>query len=89
MPLGLPIVLRDFIKFNRGLVNFSADDHLCFFRCLAMFQGTDTRYCEKAAKQLFLEYITIFFVFPSLLEYSYFIYQNWKIFTKLILLLTN
>ena len=31
MPLGSPIEPPDFIKFNRGLVNFSADDHLCFF----------------------------------------------------------
>ena len=56
MPLGSLIELPDFIKFNCGLVNFSADDHLRFFRCLAVFQGADSKRCEKAAKKLFLNY---------------------------------
>ena len=54
MPLGSPIELPDFIKFNRGLVNFSADDHLCFFCCLAEFRGADSKRCEKAAKKIFV-----------------------------------
>ena len=44
-------------KFNSGLVNFSAEDHLCFFfRCLAVFKKADTRYCEMVAKQLFNDF---------------------------------
>ena len=36
--LGAPTDLpADNVKFNTGLVNFSAEDHLCFFRCLAVF----------------------------------------------------
>ena len=62
MPLGLPIELPHFIKLYRGLVNFTADDHLCFFRCLAVFQGADSKRCEKAAKKLFLEYSNRFYV---------------------------
>ena len=53
MALGAPIDLPDNVKFNSGLINFSADDHLCFFRCLAVFTKADTRYCEMAAKRLF------------------------------------
>ena len=37
--LGAPIDLPDNVKFNSGLINFSAEDHLCFFRCLAVFKG--------------------------------------------------
>ena len=36
MALGAPIDLPDNVKFNSGLVNFSTEDHLCFFRCLAV-----------------------------------------------------
>ena len=51
--LGAPIDLPDNVKFNSGLVNFSAEDHLCFFRCLAVFKGDGTRCYEMAAKRLF------------------------------------
>ena len=35
-PLGTPIPLPDFIMNNHGLANVSAEDNLCFFRCLAV-----------------------------------------------------
>ena len=59
-PLGAPIPLPNFIMNNRGLVNVSAEDKLCFIRCLAMFRGADRRYYNRAAKQLFYEYCTHF-----------------------------
>ena len=59
-PLGAPIDLLDFIMNNHGLANVSAEDNLCFFRCLAVFRGTDRRYCNRATKQLFYEYCTHF-----------------------------
>ena len=49
---GAPINLADNVKFNSGLVIFSVEDHLRFFRCLAVFKRADTRYCETAAKQI-------------------------------------
>ena len=59
--LGAPIDLPDNVKFNSGLVNFSAEDHLCFFRCLVVFKGAvseggDIRRCEMAAKRLFYNF---------------------------------
>ena len=59
-PLGAPIDLPDFIMNNHGLANVSAEDNLCFFRCLAIFRGADRRGCNRAAKQLFYEYCTHF-----------------------------
>ena len=59
-PLGAPILLPDFIMNNHGLANVSAEDNLCFFRCLAVFRGADGRGCNRAAKQLFYEYCTHF-----------------------------
>ena len=59
-PLGAPIDLPDFIINNHGLANVSAEDNLCFFRCLAVFRGADRRGCNRAAKQLFYEYCTNF-----------------------------
>ena len=59
-PLGAPIDLPDFIMNNHGLANVSAEDNLCFFRCLAIFRGADRRRCNRAAKQLFYEYCTHF-----------------------------
>ena len=64
-PLGAPISLPDYIKNNHGLRNVSADDHLCFFRCLAVHQGADPRRCEKTAKNLFYKYCTRFDVAPA------------------------
>ena len=59
-PLGAPIPLSDFIMNNHGLANVSAEDKLCFFRCLVVFRGADRRRCNRAAKQLFYEYCTHF-----------------------------
>ena len=79
--LGAPIDLPDNVKFNSGLINFSAEDHFCFFRCLAVFKKADTRYCEMAAKQLFNDFCLRFqisiqdfkginlFDFPKLQDY--------------------
>ena len=81
MALGAAIDLPDNVKFNSGLVNFSVQDHLCFFRCLAVFKKADTRYCETAAKQLFNDFCLHFqisfqdfkginlFDFPELEDY--------------------
>ena len=59
-PLGAPIPLPDFIMNNPGVANVSAEDNLCFFRCLAVFCGADRHRCNRAAKQLFYEYCTHF-----------------------------
>ena len=56
MALDAQIDLPDNVKFNSGLVNFSAEDHLCFFRCLAVFKVAGTRCYEMAAKQLFNDF---------------------------------
>ena len=56
VPLGAPSPLPPYIVNNRGLVNVSADNNLCFFRCLAIFQGADRRRCETKTKELFREY---------------------------------
>ena len=64
-PLGAPISLPDYIMNNHGLRNVSAGDHLCFFRCLAVHQGADPRWCEKTAKNLFHAYCTRFDVAPA------------------------
>ena len=64
-PLGAPIFLPDYIKNNHGLRNVSADDHLCFFRCLAVHRGADPRWCEKTAKNLFRKYCIHFGVVPA------------------------
>ena len=59
-PLGGSVGLPDFIVNNRGLANVSAEDNLCFFRCLAVFRGADRHRCNRAAKQLFYEYCNHF-----------------------------
>ena len=69
--LGALIDLPDNVKFNSGLINFSAEDHLCFFRCLAVFKGAvsdggNTRRCEMAAKRLFINFCLHFQIaFPD------------------------
>ena len=63
-PLGAPISLPDHIKNNRGLRNVSSSDNLCFFRCLAVHQGADPRWCEQPAKNLFRKYCIHFGVMP-------------------------
>ena len=55
-PFGVAIGLPTFIVNNRGLANVSAENNLCFFRCLAVFRGSDHRGCNRAAKKLFHEY---------------------------------
>ena len=64
-PLGAPISLPDYIKNNHGLRNVSAEDHLCFFRCLAVHRGADPRWCEQPAKNLFRAYCIHFGVAPA------------------------
>ena len=61
MALGALIDLPDDVKFNSELINFSAEDHLCFFQCLAVFKGAvsdvgNTRRCEMTAKRLFNDF---------------------------------
>ena len=58
-PLGGAVGLPAFIVNNHRLANVSAEDNLCFFRCLAVFHGADSRRCNRAAKQLFYEYVPI------------------------------
>ena len=64
-PFVPPIFLPDYIKNNHGLRNVSASDHLCFFRCLAVHQGADPRWCEQPAKNLFRAYCIRFDVAPA------------------------
>ena len=58
--LGGAIGLPAFITNNRGLANVSAENNFCFLRCLAVFRGSDRRFFNRAAKQLFYEYCTHF-----------------------------
>ena len=48
--LGAGASLPDYITNNHGLANSSGDDKLCFFRCLAVYQGTDRHHCKREAK---------------------------------------
>ena len=50
---------------NHGLRNVSAGDNLCFFRCLAVHQGANPRWCEQPAKNLFYKYCIRFGVVPA------------------------
>ena len=59
-PLGVPLPLPNFVKYNHGLINVSGDDNQCFFRCLAVFKGADGRYCETKARELYVQYATNF-----------------------------
>ena len=59
-PLGALFPLPKFIKYNRGLINVSGDDNLCFFRCLAVFKGFEDHRCETKAEELFSQYVTNF-----------------------------
>ena len=52
-PLSTNIQLPDYIKLNRGPVNVKGDDKLCFFRCLAVFKGSDPRWCDTTCKELY------------------------------------
>ena len=55
-PLGAPISLPDFLRFNRGLANVPGNDNLCFFRCLAIHKGADRERCERQTKQFSTAY---------------------------------
>ena len=58
--VGGTVGLLAFVVNNHRLANVSAEDNLCFFRCLAVFRGADRHCCNRAAKQLFYEYCTHF-----------------------------
>ena len=64
-PLSGPVEFPDFLTHNRGVVNHTANDNLCFFRCLFTFRGTDKRQCEQDAKQLFTAYCKHFYIDPN------------------------
>ena len=55
-PLGAPLPLPNFVKYNRGLINVSGDDNQCFFRCLAVFKGADRLDCKTKTRELFAQY---------------------------------
>ena len=55
-PLGAPLPLPNFVKYNRGLINVSGDENQCFFRCLAIFKGASVRFCETKTRELFAQY---------------------------------
>ena len=55
-PLGAPISLPDFLRFNRGLANVPGSNNLCFFRYLAVHKGVNRKRCELEAKQFFTAY---------------------------------
>ena len=63
--LSGPVEFPDFLTHNRGLVNHTANDNLCFFRCLSTFRCTDKRRCKQDAKQLFTAYCKHFHVDPD------------------------
>ena len=54
--LGAPLVLPNFVKYNRGLINISGDENYCFFCCLAIFKGTSSGCCEAKTRELFAQY---------------------------------
>ena len=60
MPLGGAIKLPAFIMNNRGLENVYTENNLCFFRCLAVFRGSDRHLCNRAAKELLHKYCRYF-----------------------------
>ena len=59
-PLGAGAFLPDYITNNHELANVSGGDNLCFFRCLAVCQGADRRWCKREAKRLFDDYCVYF-----------------------------
>ena len=71
-PLGKPPHLLDYIKNNRHIISNNAyryNDHLCFFRCLAIGKfGKTYHNCSRKAKELFQEYCDHFQVKPKTFE---------------------
>ena len=63
-PIGAGIHLPDYLKHNKGLVsllrspktNKLYNDNLCFFRCLALFNGFNIKGLERETKRLFKLY---------------------------------
>ena len=55
-PLGAPLPLPNFVKYNRGLINVSGYENQCFLRCLAIFKGANVRCCETKTRELFAQY---------------------------------
>ena len=64
-PIGSLVSLPGYIMNNHGLQNVSADENLCFFRCLAVHWGANPSWCEKATKYLFYKYCVHFGVVPG------------------------
>ena len=99
MASGAPIDLPDNVKFNSGLINFSAKDHLCFSDVWPSLEKADTRYCETTAKRLFNDFCLHFqisfqdfkginlFDFPELEDYfqiNFIVYELDGTTTKLV-----
>ena len=55
VPLGAPLPLPNFVKYNRGLITVSGDENLCFLCCLAIFKGANNRYCKTKTRELFTQ----------------------------------
>ena len=62
-PIGAPSEFPAYLKNNKGLISLVSrkgkpyNDELCFFRCLALFQGANTCSLELKAKELFTKYL--------------------------------
>ena len=85
MALGAPIDLPDNVKFNSGFVNFSAEDHLCFFDVRQFLRVLEL----GAMKRLQNNYLIIFvfvskFFFKISKELIFLTFQNLKIIFKSI-----
>ena len=63
-PIGASTDLPPYLKNNKGLISLvsyrgtSYDDNLCFFRCLAIYQGANVKALESKAKELFNCYLS-------------------------------
>ena len=89
-PLSGPVELPDFLTHNRGVVNHTTNDNLCFFRCLSTFRGTDKKRCEQDAKQLFTGYCKHFYIDPDQIQGVLLIdFPEIEDFLRLISLLTS
>lgn len=72
-PIGAPIELPDFIRYNKGLISLRTsnktgkvyEDNLCFFRCIALFRGFKLNALERETKQLFKTFIEHFSIKTS------------------------
>ena len=63
-PIGTAGNFPAYLKNNKGLISLVAyrgkpyQDHLCFFRCLALYQGARVTALEMKTKELFQQYLT-------------------------------